>query len=323
VFVTVAICTFNRAESLRRTLDSLVAMRVPANIAWEIVIVNNNSTDHTDDVINEYIGRLPVRRELEPRAGKSNALNRAIDVVKGDYILWIDDDVLVDAGWLTAYVEAFRRWPEAVVFGGRITPRYEVPVEKWVIKSEAVLVGPYAIRDFGDSVNPLCFDQEDNYPFGANWAIRTVEQRAFRYDPELGPVANRYRTHEEHDVIHRVLGSGATGYWIPGARVEHCIGRDRQTPRYIAAFYEAWGETLAYRNSAATAGVPFWFGVPRRIWPRLIVWGVLYRLCRFASPAPVWVKYLEAYSWNKGMSRYWLRKRTETTDNSAVDTPAG
>ena len=164
MFITVAICTFNRAESLRRTLDSVAAMRVPSEVAWEVLIVNNNSTDHTDDVISAYIGRLPVRREFEPRPGKCNALNRAIDVAKGEYILWTDDDVVVDTGWLVAYVEAFRRWPEAAVFGGRITPRYEAPAEKWVIESEAVLVGPYAIRDFGERVLPLSAEDE-NLPF--------------------------------------------------------------------------------------------------------------------------------------------------------------
>jgi glycosyltransferase involved in cell wall biosynthesis len=286
-------------------------MEVPSDIVWELVIVNNNSTDHTDDVISAYVGRLPVRREFEPRPGKCNALNRTIDIVIGDYIVWIDDDVLVDAGLLKAYVEAFRRWPEAAVFGGRIMPRYEPPVPKWIIQSKAILAGPYAIRDFGDQVQPLSADDEDHFPFGANWAIRATEQRVFRYNPELGPVPNRIRNHDETDVIGRVLGSGAIGYWIPQAIVEHCIGRDRQTLRYIANFYEGWGETLAFRTAAATAAAPFWFGIPRRIWPRLLVWGVLYRLSRFVSPAPVWVKYLEAYSWNKGIYRYWLKKRIE------------
>jgi GT2 family glycosyltransferase len=100
------------------------------------LIVNNNSTDHTDDVIGEYVGRLAIRREFESRGGKSNALNRAIDVAKGDYIVWIDDDVLVDPGLLTAYAAAFQRWPEAAVFGGRIKPKYEAPVEKWVWKAK-------------------------------------------------------------------------------------------------------------------------------------------------------------------------------------------
>jgi glucosyl-dolichyl phosphate glucuronosyltransferase len=322
MLTTIAICTFNRAESLRRTLDSLVAMRIPHDLAWELIIVNNNSTDHTDYVINEYLERLPLRPESEPQPGLSNARNRAIDAAKGDYIVWTDDDVVVDAGWLTAYVEAFRRWPEAAVFGGRITPRYEAPVEKWVIESEAVLEGPYAIRDFGDHVHPLSADDEDHFPFGANYAIRALEQRGFRYDPKLGPAPNSIGNQDETDVIHRLLGSGATGYWIPEAMVEHCIGRDRQTVRYIAAYYEAWGETLAFRNAAAIGAAPFSFGIPRNIWPRLLVWGVLYRFCRFVSPAPVWVKYLEAYSWNKGMRRYWLRKRIEMHRNAKVETAA-
>src|SRR5215469_16098458 len=129
MFVTVAICTFNRADSLRLTLDTLVAMRIPSNLAWELVIVNNNSTDHTDHVISEYVGRLQVRPEFEHKTGKSYALNRAADVAKGEYIVWIDDDVLADSGLLMAYVEAFRRWPEATIFGGRNKPKYEAPVE--------------------------------------------------------------------------------------------------------------------------------------------------------------------------------------------------
>jgi glycosyltransferase involved in cell wall biosynthesis len=305
MFVTIGICTFNRAESLRRTLNSLVAMRVPNGITWEVVVVNNNSTDYTDDLIDEYIGRLPVRHEFEPRPGKSIAPNRAIDVAKGDFIIWIDDDVVVDAHWLTAYIEAFRCWPEAAVFGGRIKPRYEAPVKRWIIESEAVAGGAYANRDFGDQVFPLSAEDEDHYPLGANWAIRAIEQRAFRYDPELGPVANRHRTHEEYDVMKRVLGSGAIGFWIPEAMVEHCIGQNRQTVRYFATYYENWGETWAFLNAAATAAAPFLFGIPRRIWPRLLVWWVLYGFCRFVSPAPVWANYLKHYSMNKGAFRYW------------------
>jgi glucosyl-dolichyl phosphate glucuronosyltransferase len=314
MFITIAICTLDRAESLRRTLGSLAAMRVPNDLSWEIVIVHTSS-DHTDEVIREYVGRLPVRWEFEPRLGKSHAQNRAMDLARGDYIVWTDDDVVVDAGWLIAYVEAFRRWPEAAVFGGRIRPRYEAPVPKWVLESEAVLEGPYAIRDFGDRIYPLSADDEDHFPFGANWAVRAIEQRVFRYDPELGPTPDRRRACEETDVMHRILASGATGYWIPDAIVEHCIGPDRQTLRYIAAYYESWGEGTAFRHAAATSATPFLFGIPRRIWPRLIGWGVLYRACRFLSPAPVWVKCLEAYSWNKGMRRYWQKKRTGAYKN--------
>jgi hypothetical protein len=116
--------------------------------------------------------------------------------------------VLADAGLLTAYVEAFRRWPrEAAVFGGRIYAEvWSSPWRNWVIESEAVLGGPYAIRDFGDHVRPLSADDENHYPDGANWAIRATEQRAFRYDPDLGSVPNRTRNQEEIGLIRRLSG---------------------------------------------------------------------------------------------------------------------
>ena len=144
MFVTIGICTYNRAESLRRTLDSLTALQMPKDVVWEILIVNNNSTDHTDEVIAEYRHRLPVRREFEPRPGKSNALNRAIDAANGEYILWTDDDVVVGPGWLTAYVDAFRRRPEAALFGGPITPKLKAPGQPWVAESFLGLAGAVA-----------------------------------------------------------------------------------------------------------------------------------------------------------------------------------
>ena len=120
----------------------------------------------------------------------------------------------------------------------------------------------------------------------------------------------------------RLLKSGATGYWIPEAMVEHSIGRDRQTIRYVAAYYESWGETLAFRNAAATSPEAFWFGIPRRIWPRLVMWWVLYRLCRLVSPAPVWVRYLAAYSWNKGRFRYWSQRKANMSGKAKIATGA-
>ena len=66
MLITVAICTLNRAESLRRTLKSLAAMQVPDDLDWEVVVVNNGCTDHTDDVIEAFADRLPIRREIRP-----------------------------------------------------------------------------------------------------------------------------------------------------------------------------------------------------------------------------------------------------------------
>jgi len=310
MMITIAICTFNRAESLRRTLDSLAAMQVPDDLLWEVVVVNNNCTDHTDAVISDFAQRLPIRREYEKQPGQSNARNRAIDAAKGDYIIWTDDDVVVDRDWLAAYADAFRHRPDAAVFGGPIRPRYELPAVKWVIDSEALLGGPYCIRDLGDEAVPLSI-LNNRLPLGANYAIRAMEQRAFRYNPELGLDPVRHRRGDEHDVIQRILDSGAVGYPVPAARVEHCIGRDRQTVRYLAKYFAGAGEQDAFleRRDPKQYNQTRLFGAPRWLWRGLIEGWLLYRLHRFTSSGPVWVRHLRAYSYASGAIRYWRSGR--------------
>ncbi len=290
-------------------------MRVPSELEWELIIVNNNCSDQTDDVIDAFAKRLPVRREFEPRRGHSVARNRAVDAARGDYIVWTDDDVVVDPDWLAAYADAFRRWPDAAVFGGRIIPKYDAPVAGWVIESESLLGAPYAMRDLGGVPVPLSLAEEDRLPFGANFALRITEQRAFRYNPELGLGAVRRRLGEEHDVIERIMRAGSIGYWVPDARVNHCISHERQTEDYIGRYFVGLGETLAYRSarpSEADAGLssgPSWFGAPRWLWRRLLREWLRYHIHRRISVAPVWVEHLRNYALARGAIRYWRSER--------------
>jgi glucosyl-dolichyl phosphate glucuronosyltransferase len=303
MLVTAAICTLNRAESLRRTLNSLAAMRVPNDLPWEVVVVNNGCTDHTDEIIASFAQQLPIRRELEPQRGISRARNRIVDTAKGEYIVWTDDDVVVDSGWFAAYAEAFRRWPAAAVFGGPIIPRYETPVVEWLRECEHMLHMTYAVRDLGDAPFRLS-SKEGCHPFGANFAVRAAEQGRCRYDTNLGMAPGRGRLGEETSVIHRILATGAVGYWVPDARVEHCIGRERQTTAYIVRYFAAHAETNAFVGGSKRTG-PLYFGVPRWLWRHLAESWLRYCLHRLISPAPVWMEHLKNYGCVKGDFRYW------------------
>ena len=306
MFVSIAICTLNRAESLRRNLDSLVAMRVPQDLQWEVVVVNNGCTDHTDEVIASYAARLPIRGEYEPQRGISRARNRAVDAAKGEYIVWTDDDTVVDPDWLAAYAEAFRRWPKSAVFGGPIIPRYESPVAEWLQACEHLLRDVYAVRDFGNA--PIRISRKEGpAPFGANFAVRAAEQRSVRYDPGFGMAPGRYRLGEETAVIIGIFATGASGYWIPDARVEHCIARQRQTTAYIARYFAAQGETVALLQRRRETG-PRLLGVPRWMWRRVAENWVSYRIHRLISPAPVWMVHLRDYGFAKGQFRYWWNR---------------
>lgn len=313
MLITVAICTLNRAESLRRTLESLANMRVTGDLDWEVVVVNNDCTDHTDDVINSFARRLPIRREFEPQRGLSRARNRAVDAANGDYIIWTDDDVIVDPGWLAAYAEAFRRWPEAAVFGGPITPRFDAPVPKWFSEGERILSVMVAATDFGDgNLSLLPGDQHLPYgrlPLGPNFAVRAAEQRAFRYNIELGHGPAQKRRGEEIDVVERILKSGAVGYWVPQAKVEHCFSREQLTTGYAARFFATLGETDAFHKSSRPDAVVFWFGAPRWLWRQMIQEWLLYRFHRWRSSGHIWLRHLREYSLTWGRIRYFRNQR--------------
>ena len=237
MLISIAICTLNRAESLRRTLGSLVAMRAPDDFGTtEVVVVNNGCTDHTDDVIASFADLLPMRRELEPRRGLSNARNHAVLAAKGDYILWTDDDVIVDRNWLAAYADAFRRYPDGAVFGGKILEQYLRPSPRWIR-----LFQGFAARDLGDIERPL---SAEALPYGANYAVNTLAQKFFPYDPMLGPGTTRLG--EETDVMARMLRAGAPGYWIPSAVVEHIVEPQRQKLKSVLRYHTAIGEGSEY-----------------------------------------------------------------------------
>jgi glycosyltransferase involved in cell wall biosynthesis len=249
------ICTRNRATQLGTVLDSAVGLRVPDGLLWEFIVVDNGSTDATGDVVRSYQDRLPIRLVREERAGLSNARNKAVAEATGRYICWTDDDVKLDPEWLAAYAAAFRRHPEAGLFGGRIEPVLEAPTTPWFAKLSdrwpvSILL---AKRDFGVEPRHLNFE-EGAIPFGANFAIRTAEQRRVAYEPGLGVSPHHRRIGEEAEVIFRLLAEGVVGWWVPDAKVFHIITKERQSWDYIYDFSTAYGETLAYLQQTWPGG---------------------------------------------------------------------
>src|SRR6185295_20067875 len=105
--VSVIICTRDRARQLSQVLASARALTVPPGLAWELIIVDNGSSDDTSEVVDRYGQDLPIRLVREERAGLSIARNRGVAEARGRYICWTDDDVIIDRGWLSAYVSAF------------------------------------------------------------------------------------------------------------------------------------------------------------------------------------------------------------------------
>ena len=180
--------------------------------------------------------------------------------------------------------------PDAAVFGGPVFPRYEPPVPQWILECETQLQGVFAYWDIGKEEKPL-WDADKVYyvPCGPNFALRTAEQRGTRYDLKLGMAPGQKRRGEELQVLERIRISGASGYWVPDARVEHCARRDMQTIRYVSSYFRSSGETDAFLWGGSNKG-----NLVRRA--ALVVAAIDRRLVavsdpRRISPAKVWVRH--------------------------------
>jgi glycosyltransferase involved in cell wall biosynthesis len=238
---SVAICTWNRAALLQRTLESLCQLRLPAGWHWQVVLVDNNSTDETPQVIRDLTSRLPLRSVQEPRQGHSAARNRAVESCDGDVIVWTDDDVEVDPRWLIEYGTTIDRTPEASFWGGPIRPKFLASRPSWLVKNWGVCQGCFAARELGDEAIELTADR---LPYGANFAVRTPILRRFPFDEKLGRKGDKLIGDDEVDVLQRIIGAGHRGYWVPGAAVHHLIPPERMTLDYVRRYFVGQGYRL-------------------------------------------------------------------------------
>jgi len=313
MLITVAICTRNRARALERTLMSLTALEPLVSSQWELLIVENGSSDDTAISLRKYAERLPSRVLVESRIGLSHARNRAIAEARGDYIVWIDDDVIVDAEWLRAYEDAFLAWPEAAFFGGPITPVLEGTPPHWLELALPHVDNAYAARDLGNA--PVALTRE-TLPFGANFVVRTEEQRRHPFDPELGRRDSALFAGEEWDVLEALLAEGASGRWVPRAGLRHVIAAERQSVRYLRRYYLGNGMSLARTRSAK--GEKMWLGRPRWVWREAVTQELAYRARRLYASADVWSVHLRRASIAWGL----LRVPAHVT-RAHSDSPAG
>jgi glucosyl-dolichyl phosphate glucuronosyltransferase len=302
--LTVALCTWNRCALLRQALEQLTRLRIPAGVDWELLVVNNACTDATDEIISDFERRLSLRRLFEPEPGLSHAKNRAIHESGGDYILWTDDDLLVSEQWMSAYVDAFRQWPQAVLFGGPVRPHFVSPPPLWLQRVWTTVADRYGMIDLSDQ--PFRFERRERLPHGGNSAVRAREQREHLYDPQLGHRQKLRIAHEETPVSWELISKGYEGWWIPAATVRHQITADRMNLRYLRQTYSD-----PERYIVPGKQTPYRYGSYARKALRALRKELKYRYRRLMSPPEVWIQDLiwASIAWGRLLNEHqWEMK---------------
>lgn len=257
--ISVVLCTYNRAASLGVVLESLSRQRLPSGTSWELILVDNNSKDDTRAVAERFRSQgLPLEYVFEPRQGKSYALNTGIARSRGQIVAFTDDDVLVDEGWLAAYIAGFQKY-DCVGAGGRIRPLWKQDPPSW-FSSE----GEYALKqaivflDFGSEAREI-----DKPVYGANMAFRReVFDRIGGFRTDLGPRGDVHTVGEDSDLCVRVRADGGRIFYFPDALVDHPVEPERASKAYFLHWYFYFGR-MSMRKANVPAEQVRWFGVPR------------------------------------------------------------
>jgi len=222
--VTILLTTRNRASLLEATLRSMASLDV-AGLAWDVLVVDNGSSDDTPRVLAAAAARLPLRVMTEPALGKSLALNAALRTLMAPLVIFTDDDVLYAQGWAQAYVSAARRWPDARLFGGPIEPLFPSGTPLWLTQHR-FCEGAFARFACDAPEGPI-----DHLPFGPNFAVRGAALEGFQLDPELGPAGSRYPVGQDTAMLRRLSAGGHRVIFVPSASVRHVIRDEQITTR--------------------------------------------------------------------------------------------
>lgn len=289
---TVIICTYNRGEHLRRTLEGFHSLATNPEWRWELLVVDNNSSDDTRKVCDSFDERLPIRYLFESRQGKSFALNRAVTETKAPLLLFTDDDVDVDPAWASRLLEAAAGHPDIAFFGGRVLPRWERTPPRWAAEHIDWLM----INVHVDKGEREVILQNGSAPFlvGANVAFRrSVFDQGVRFREDIGPSGSDGSSvgnlrGEENDLEKRLMSRGDRGLYVPGAIVYHRHPPHRCTERYLRNWYMGWA-MADVRMETDRREQPSWFGAPRTLWKRAMLNGIKYGLTRWTCPSKVWL----------------------------------
>ena len=231
VRLSLIIATYNRSAYLMQTLQSVVKQNAPCE-EWECVVVNNNSSDDTEERFAEFAAAHPefnLRMVFEPNQGLSFARNRGIRESVGEYIAIIDDDEHIAKSFIGAYISLFDSIPDAVAAGGPIVAEYPDGRPLWMshyterMIANAMFWG-HKVREFPDG----------RIPGGGNMAIRrSAIKRYGVFDTSLGRTGKLLLGGEESDFFERLRIAEAKYYYAPEAIMYHVIPAEKLTLDYF------------------------------------------------------------------------------------------
>jgi len=255
--LSVILCTYNNADSLEITLRQLGQCKVEDPTGVEVLVVDNNSTDHTANVVEVAQGdsAAPIKYCFEPKQGLSSARNHGVQAAQGSYLLFTDDDADIPENWLSSYLEKVQSTDADCLFS-RIEVRWDRNPPWWFDKR----FNPYFVHlDYGARQFQV-IDLHHEF-FGKNFCCRkSVLESLGGFDEQLGRKGASHAAGEETIIYQRLINQSAVVIYFPEAPVGHRLKPIEYTSANIEKkFVDGASSSLLIANSFATKRI---FGRP-------------------------------------------------------------
>jgi glycosyltransferase involved in cell wall biosynthesis len=244
--ISVILCTYNRDKYIYNVLKSVAENDYPHD-QYEIVLVNNNSTDGTENECRRFQADYPDIRFcyfLETNQGLSYARNCGIRNAQGDLLAYVDDDATVNPEYLRTYSDFFTHHPEAVAAGGPILPVYETEEPEWMTHYTRQLITGKLFLGNNQREFP-----HGAFPGGGNACYRkSVFDTVGLFNVELGRKGNSLIGAEEKDLFDKMTTHGMHFYYLPNAILYHIIPPHKLTQDYFDRLTYSIGVSERYRT---------------------------------------------------------------------------
>ena len=274
--LSVILCTYNRDKYIYNVLRSVAENDYPHD-KYEIVLVNNNSSDNTESECQRFRADYPDIKFLycvETNQGLSYARNRGIQESRGNLLVYVDDDATVNKAYLRTYADFFDKTPQAVAAGGPILPVYETEEPSWMSHyTRQLITGRLYL---GDRQRPFAHGA---YPGGGNSCYRrSVFDAVGLFNVELGRKGSSLIGAEEKDLYDKMTTLGMRFYYLPTAILYHIIPPSKLTQDYFDRLTHGIGVSERYRTLQISKKK-----YVSRLFKEAVKWGGTLALwCRFA-----------------------------------------
>jgi len=330
---SIIIPTYNRADELRATLGSLAHLDPTGD--WEVIVVDNNSRDHTKAVVVEAAKAFPVALHylFEPEQGRCAALNAGIRAAYGQIIVTTDDDVRVEPNWLDAIAHALESLGGDYL-AGKVLPIWSRQRPAWLPNRSGRHWAVIALLDYGNEPGEL----NKRAPLGVNMAFRhDCFERAGLWDNRLGRKAGTLLGQEVREWRLRAGAAGLTGVYSPDVVVHHVIPADRLTKRYFRRWFYWHGISRAMLYQQARINmespeettldyskVPHIAGVPRYLYRSCLhMLGNMLKAAVRRDQVATFENELWLWFFAGVVKQRWKDRRKLSTFNSAIAGAAG